>query len=812
MTINDIVDAEAKRDPPQTGAIPEPSFFRSLGGRLCVLLLVIVVPALSMTLLAELGEQHIDKQRIQEGAVALSVLAAANQESVVRNTRQLLATLSEFPFVLLSSDHSFSEEHLSNLRKLLPDYCDFGLIETNGVLFCSAQPSTNGIYLGDRSDFQRVVQTKQFSVGEFQISRLTKEPVLNFAYPVLDQQGKLARVLYASLKLSRLSETIERIRVPEAGAIAVLDRNGSVLARHPNPEQGFGKPLASPATLKAILTQTRGAMELKGSDGVPRLYAVEHVASGDAPGLLVTVELPLKVLFAHADELLFRRLLFLMAVGGGIVIVVYTYARRFLLAPVKTLASVTERFAAGDLAVRAGKIGGAQELVQLAGVLDSMAERVQARTHELVDANDVLLREMAERKEAEEQVKQEKEQKQTLEEQVLRSQRMESIGALAGGIAHDLNNALVPVVVGSHILLQAGDSYADRQELLKMIETSGTRCTSLVKQMLTFARGSREENSSVPLRHLIQEMAAIARSTFPKNIEIQRHFSRELWNVKGNATELHQILLNLCVNSRDAMPNGGLLVISAENIELSEQHLPANSEASPGPHVMLSVCDTGTGIPPEARARLFEPFFTTKAPGKGTGLGLSTVASIVKRHKGFIEVKSEVGKGTEFKIYIPAVPVVESPAPVTESSLLPFGHGELILFVDDEKSILEVGKNALENYGYGVVAANNGLEAVACFELHKQHISVIVMDCDMPYLDGIGALQSIRKSVADVPIILATANPDTAALARAQLSHVPCLAKPYGIPDLLREVAEALRGKASVRTPSSPTPAEALSS
>jgi signal transduction histidine kinase/ActR/RegA family two-component response regulator len=762
--------------------------------------LVIVIPALSFSLLAELNERRNEKQRVQDGAVALSVLAAANQESVVRNTRQLLATLNQFPLLLISSNRSFSENHLSNLRQLLPDYCDFGLIETNGVLFCSTEPWTNSVYLGDRAYFQRVVQTKQFSVGDFQISRLTKEPVLNFAAPVLDQQGRLARILYASLKLSRLSESIERIRVPESGAISVLDRNGSVLARQPNPEQAFGKPLASPATLKAILTQRRGATEVEGPDRVPRLYAVEQVLIGDAPGLWVTTEVPLTVLYAHANELLFRRLLLLAAAAGGILLVVYTYAKRLLLKPVKTLAAVARRLAAGDLAVRAGKIGGAQELVQLAGVLDSMAQRVQARTKELVDANDVLLREMAERKKAEEQVRREKEEKQTLEEQILRSQRMDSLGALAGGIAHDLNNALVPVVIGSHILLEGGDSKADRNELLRLIESGGKRCTSLVKQMVTFARGSSEKNSSVPLRHLIQEMAGIARSTFPKNIEVQRHFPAELWNVEGNATELHQILLNLCVNSRDAMPNGGLLVMSADNMVLSEQHLPANSGALPGSYVMMSVSDTGSGIPPEVRSRLFEPFFTTKSPGKGTGLGLSTVASIVKRHKGFIEVKSEVGKGTEFKTFIPAVPVVVPSSPDAESSSLPFGHGELILFVDDEKSILEVGKTALENYGYAVIAANNGLEAVACFELHKQQISLIVMDTDMPYLDGLGATQTIRKTVADMPIILATANPDNAILARPELAHIPCLAKPYAIPDLLREVAQVLRGTSEMRT------------
>jgi signal transduction histidine kinase len=506
-------------------------------------------------------------------------------------------------------------------------------------------------------------------------------------------------------------------------------------------------------------------------------------------------------LLASADQLLYGRLLLLAAVACGILVVVHHYAKRFLLTPVKALAGAADRLAAGDLAARAGKVDGARELAQLGNVLDTMAARVEARTNELAGANKALLAEIAERKQAEEQVKLQKEERGKLEEQILRSQRMESIGTLAGGIAHDLNNALVPVVVGSHILQKGGDNFADRQQILEMIETSGRRCTALVKQMVTFARGSREDSTSVPLRHLIQEMAGIARDTFPKSIEVQRHLSSDLWNVQGNATELHQILMNLCVNSRDAMPRGGRLVMSAENVDLSEQQLRSNPDASPGPYVVLTVSDTGTGMPPEVRARMFEPFFTTKPLNKGTGLGLSTVANIVKRHHGFIEVTSDVGKGTEFKIFIPAAPAPE-PASSTPGSTLPFGRGELILFVDDEKSILEIGRSALENYGYGVVTAGNGLEAVAAFELHKAQISLIVMDTDMPYLDGVGALEAIRKSSARVPVILASAMTlETVFLSRSQLSHVERLIKPYGIPDLLHTAAKVLRGTSEAATP-----------
>jgi signal transduction histidine kinase/ActR/RegA family two-component response regulator len=789
MTRTDL-KSKANNDKPPHGGVPQ-AFFGSFGCRLYIFLLLVVIPALVITLHEDFNEQRLEKARLRDEALALSGLAAANQESLVVNTRQVLATLGRFPLLLSSSNRSFCETQLSDLRNALPDYSNFGLVETNGELFCSAQPWTNTVYLGDRAWFQQAARTKQFSVGDFQISRLTKEPVVSFAYPVLDEHGALARILYASLDLSRLSQTIERIQVPDRGSIAVLDRNGLVLARHPYHKTEVGKPVLDPTTIRAILAKRGGAFETEGVDHISRFYAIKPVACGDAPAFFIAVEVPLAILFARANELLFGRILLLAAVASGILIVVRHYAKRFLLSPVKALAAVAQRLAGGDLAARAGAIGGARELRQLGGVLDAMADRVQARTDELIHTNDTLRTEIAERKRAEEEVRQQKEEKRKLEEHILRSQRMEGIGALAGGIAHDLNNALVPIVVGSHMLQQGGDNYADRQQVLETIESSGRRCTALLKQMLTFARGSREENSSVPLRHLIQEMAAIARGTFPKNIEVQRHFPKDLWHVQGNATELHQILLNLCVNARDAMPRGGLLVITAENRVLSE---PRPSGASAGSYVAITVTDTGIGMPPEVRSRLFEPFFTTKAPSMGTGLGLSTVASIVKRHNGFLEVKSEVGQGAEFKIFIPAAPAVEPQNPLDTSSV-PFGHGELILFVDDEKSILEIGKAALENYGYGVVTAENGHEAIAAFELHRGQISLIVMDTDMPYLDGVSAFQAIRKTGAQVPVILASAaSPETTYFTRAELTHVEKLFKPYGIPDLLQSVANVLRG------------------
>jgi signal transduction histidine kinase/CheY-like chemotaxis protein len=792
MPISATREAVSKGGPQSTSA-PRVPFFRSFTGRLCVLLFLIVIPALLLAIYGNLQQRRSEKARLREGALAISALAAADQENFIRNTRQLLGTLTQFPFLLLSSNRSFSETHLSNLRKLMPDYANFGLIETNGVLFCSAEPWTNSVYLGDRAYFMRAMQSKSFSAGDFQISRVTGDATLGFGYPILNDNGDIARVLYATLKLSKLSEAINQIRLPETGAIEILDRTGTLLARNRQPQKWVGQRLANRAAFDKILAGQATTFESEGPDKVPRLYAVTPVIVGNSPAFFVCVEVPLTVVFAPADRALLINLCTLGLITCAIFLAVRFYAKRFFLAPIKSLAKSARRLAAADLTARVGTIAGAAELIELGRALDEMAGRVQTRTAELSHTNDTLRAEIAERQRAEEQVRQQQEEKRKLEEQVLRSQRMESIGALAGGIAHDLNNALVPVLMGSQILRQGGDNFSNKQQVLDLIATSGQRCTLLVKQILTFARGSRGETDTVPVRHLIDEMAGIARDTFPKNLQVQNRAPKNLWSVKGHAIELHQVLLNLCVNARDAMPGGGQLILSAENIPDSENLQKRHPEAVQGPYVAISVSDTGSGMPPEVRARLFEPFFTTKAPGKGTGLGLSTVANILKRQEGFIEIQTELGKGTEFKIYLPASSVVDTAALDVQTPILPAGNGELILLVDDEKSVLELGRTTLENYGYRLLTAGNGLEAIACFEMHKQDINLLVMDIDMPYLDGLSALRRIRNTAPDLAAIIASGSAhDTVRFSRADISRVLRLTKPYGMEDLLIQVAKAL--------------------
>ncbi len=302
-------------------------------------------------------------------------------------------------------------------------------------------------------------------------------------------------------------------------------------------------------------------------------------------------------------------------------------------------------------------------------------------------------------------------EKKKLAAEFLRSQRMEGIGALAGGIAHDLNNALAPILMSVEIL-KLTNTDPEKCRILDTIYDCARRGANMVKQILTFARGTEGERGVVQPRHLVQEMIDMTRHTFPKAIQIRTAVAPNIWTLLGNPTQLHQILLNLCVNARDAMPAGGTLTLAAENVLLDATGAEVSPDAKPGPYVALTVKDTGTGMTPEVRARLFEAFFTTKAPGKGTGLGLTTVHNIAKEHGGFLTVDSEVGRGSTFKVFLPAQPDAVAAAAPTERPALPMGNGELILVVDDEAVIRSIAQQTLEAYGYRVVTAEDGAQAV----------------------------------------------------------------------------------------------------
>ncbi|KAF0179971.1 MAG: PAS/PAC sensor hybrid histidine kinase [Limisphaerales bacterium] len=384
-------------------------------------------------------------------------------------------------------------------------------------------------------------------------------------------------------------------------------------------------------------------------------------------------------------------------------------------------------------------------------------------------------------------------EKKRIEAQYLRAQRMESIGTLAGGVAHDLNNILAPMLMASQILrMQLGK--ADCNDLIDSLESSAQRGAKLVKQVLTFARGGTEgEKCEVQLRHLIKEMHRMIREMLPSNIEVRVNHGPDLWAVLGDATQIDQVLMNLCVNARDAMPEGGRLEILAENIAFKPEDLAAHPGAKAGPYVVITVSDSGTGIPPEIQERIFEPFFTTKEHGKGTGLGLATVAGIVKGHGGFLNVYSEVGNGTRFRIYFPAATEPAPAAVPAKATEIPRGNGECILVVDDERPILELVRRTLEAFNYRVLTANDGTVGLSLAIQHHGVLRLVITDMMMPKLEGAALMRAINNLKPDLPFIAVSGlahNEKTAHAATEGYSAF--LAKPFTAEVLLRTVAKAL--------------------
>src|SRR5829696_4118187 len=385
-------------------------------------------------------------------------------------------------------------------------------------------------------------------------------------------------------------------------------------------------------------------------------------------------------------------------------------------------------------------------------------------------------------------------EKKRMESQFLRAQRMESIGTLAGGIAHDLNNVLSPILMAIDMLqLRVTDESSKRW--FEVLRGNAERGGSMVRQVLSFARGVEGERVALQPKHLIKEIVKILRETLPKSIEISFHVPNDLWIISADATQMHQVLMNLCVNARDAMPEGGSISIKAENVFVDENYARMHIEAKAGRFVVITVSDTGPGMTSEIQSRIFEPFFTTKEMTKGTGLGLSTALTIVKSHGGFINVYSELHKGSQFTLYLPAL---DTPGSIEAAALqmdLPLGNGELILVVDDEESIREITRSTLETFGYTVLTASDGTEALALYADKKNEIAVVLTDMVMPFMDGPATIRALQRMNPNVRIIAASGLGTGHRAGEGTLEGVSVfLNKPYTAEKLLKTLADVLRG------------------
>ncbi len=388
-----------------------------------------------------------------------------------------------------------------------------------------------------------------------------------------------------------------------------------------------------------------------------------------------------------------------------------------------------------------------------------------------------------------------------LQKQVFRGQRLESLGTLACGIAHDLNNVLTPVQMVAD-LLRSSVVGPDGARFLDLLSRSTRRGTEIIRQLLLFGRGVEGTRGRMDLRYLVKETATILGETFPKSIQVHTRIDEKVWQVLGDATQLHQVLLNLCVNARDAMPRGGVLTLSLSNLDLDLSAIQPPSEARPGRYVVVAIADTGTGIPPEILNRIFDPFFTTKTHIGGTGLGLSTAQSIVRSHGGFLEVTTHLGAGSAFRVHLPADADAAAEALPAVSTFTPPGEKQWILVVDDEDAIRELVRTSLERVGYRVLTAGDGAEAVSLFGRRQAEIAAVVMDMVLPFLDGATAIAMFRRFRPSIPIIAISGLPSQKEEAeRASGGTIRYLQKPFQMKELVQELNRSLHGAAETSDP-----------
>jgi signal transduction histidine kinase len=433
------------------------------------------------------------------------------------------------------------------------------------------------------------------------------------------------------------------------------------------------------------------------------------------------------------------------------------------------------------------------EVLQIASALSAKWSLGRAARKTLEEIHRIAAQRTEALRVANEKLSAEVEQRKAAQEQMLRAQRLECVGSLASGIAHDLNNLLSPIQMGAD-LLQCTQLAPRDAHLVETMQTATVRAAQLVSRMLTFARGRDEERTLVEVGGLVREVARLARETFPPHIQVRQELPAGLRLIHGHPTQFHQVLMNLCVNARDAMPEGGELRIAADNFEVDESFAAALPEAKPGEYLVLRVSDTGTGIPVEIRDKIFEPFFTTKSPEKGTGLGLATIAGIVREHGGFVRVESTVGRGTTFAIHLPAaVQCTLGQEDAPDASAPPPAQGELIMVVDDEAAIREATAATLETHGYRTLEAPDGAEALQLLARHRGEVRAVVTDLLMPCVDGWVLTRAARQLEPDLPVIFATAAVDVPTEKLAALKVPRPLAKPYGSRQLLQAVHVALR-------------------
>ena len=675
----------------------------SLRTRLLILVIAaMLVPAILVGL-------RFAQNRTSEINAALANLSATSDDiskdldEKIQGTAQLHYGLARARD-LDTPDKAACSAFLSAVRETYPQFTGILTITPDGALFCDSLRTNRTLDLRNRNYFKQALTANGVVTLEPLFGGLTGIAVLQIAYPARSESGDLKFVLLASLNLSKFAEYDTRLL--DGKEVLLVDRKGTVLVAPPS--KGWtvpaGESIANSDLFRFAAAANREPFhEMTDVEGRTRVWAVARTPSPQDAGLYVMVGLPKDGLVAAANRRVYEDMAMLAVASLLLLAGVWLLATLGVGRQVGRLATMARRLGLGDLSARIpaphprGELGGLMTLLN--GTAASL-ERQRAAIDEL-------------------------------NQKLSQSQKMEAMGQLTGGVAHDFNNLLTVILGNAEYLAEKLAANRELHKIADSIATAAERGSDLTKSLLAFARKQPLMPQDIDIGQKVRGMEQLLRRTLGEHIECEFRLDRELWQASVDPGQLTSALLNLVLNARDAMPQGGKLAVEARNISLGQSDLDVNGEARPGDYVMVAVTDTGSGMTAEVASRAFEPFFTTKEVGKGTGLGLSMVYGFAKQSGGSMQIRSELGQGTVVKLFFPRIDAPHrADAPYIGPIATP-AAAETILVVEDNDLVRSYVENELKELGYRVIAARNGPEALAILRQPRE-IDLLFTDVVMP--------------------------------------------------------------------------------
>ena len=729
----------------------------SIKTRLIILVLTAVIPLLILNFYLLFKDLENDKLMLKQSALHQSQMVSDEIDQALFEGWQHLSAFSEFP-VIKSKNWQECSRFLSHMKPQYPYYENIFVSDTDGWVRCSAVPYKKIVNNKDRSYFKEVIEKKGYTIGDVVIGRITGKPVVVLAYPVFDQSNNLTAVIGTALSLLQINKVYNYMEFTPNTAIILTDQQGRIVSSNIEQEKYIMQDISNTAWFQEILKKKDRVITLQFM-GEQRLTAIT------SPKMVKwnsVVGVPANAVYGPLREELFKSIIFSLLILSIALFIAKAFGR-YIIEPISELTREVKEVGYGDFC-RLINIKTGDEIEELAKSFNEMVVKLDKR----------------------------KVDNEKLQKQLFLSQKMEAIGTLTGGIAHDFNNMLNVILGYTQMVIDETKKNTTQRRYAQQVQKAGQSAAELVQQLLAFSRRQVIDPRIININEVIYNLVKMLHRIIGENIALKLSLSENVSPVMADPGQMVQVIMNLCVNARDAMPEGGELTIETSNTIIDEAYCQAHPWALPGPYTLLSITDTGIGMDSETQMRIFEPFFTTKELGKGTGLGLAIVYGIIKQHKGLINVYSQKGHGTTFKIYLPSASgkaeALKAPR-IAEVA----GGKETILLAEDNDMLRELAETILKGLGYTVITAKDGNEAIQIFTTNNDKIQLAVLDVIMPVCSGKEAYERMRAVKPALKVIFVTgysiATHHTESIAKEKL---PLLQKPFSKESLAKKVREAL--------------------